>query len=148
MYKQTITACQVRTHYHLIVNFHEECPSFYYLCYMCTYVCVHSLSVSPNYVFTKLYCLARLLQCYIDRWFCLKVVSLILRWTFQMFEVGTNGPTTLRLKCTWIALENFNDNGQQLNRNDFQWQFIFWPTRLDRQYIRFHVSKFEYKVES
>ena len=47
---------------------------------------------------------------------CLKVVSLILRLKF--LNVVTNEISTLHLTiCTWIVLENYNNNDQQLNRH-------------------------------
>jgi len=55
--------------------------------------------------------------------FALKVVILILRRIFQMIKLGTLHLTV----C--IALENYNNNDLQLNRLEFRWQFLYWPTK-------------------
>ena len=39
-----------------------------------------------------------------------------------------------------MALENYNNNDQQLNRHDFGWKFLSWTTGLDRLTINMVVK--------
>ena len=52
---------------------------------------------------------------------------------FQILKVATNEPSTLHLTiCTWIALENYNNNDQQVNR-----QFFLFTSKLESQPLTF-----------
>ena len=39
-----------------------------------------------------------------------------------------------------MALENYNNNDQQLDRHDFGWKFLSWTTGLDRLTINMVVK--------
>ena len=54
---------------------------------------------------------------------------------FQILKVATNEPSTLHLTiCTWIVLENYNNNDQQVNRHFI---FIYLKIRI----TTFNVQK-------
>ena len=58
-----------------------------------------------------------------------KVVIFILRCVFLTLKVDTNKTTTLHQTiCTWIALENYDNNDQQFNSHGFLIKFslIIW----------------------